>query len=171
MPIPPSPVEISAAGVRDVLAYDPETGAFTWRLYRGGLAKPSTKAGTKDERGVVNIRLNRRPYKAHRLAWLYVHGEWPELDVDHIDGDPGNNRIANLRLATMTQNLGNMRRHKNNTCGFKGVSLRWDRKAFRARIKVNGTQQHLGCFQTAEEAHAAYMAAAERLFGEFARAE
>lgn len=161
---------LTADAVRQLLDYDQATGVFRWRVQRGGRAAPGTVAGTPDDRGATIIRIGKRHFKAHRLAWLHVHGEWPSLDVDHIDGNPANNAISNLRLATMAQNLANAKRRKDNIVGLKGVSPRCDGKAFRARIAIGGRQLHLGSFPTAEEAHAAYMAAAERLFGEFARA-
>jgi len=107
---------------------------------------------------------------AHRVIWKLVTGEDPVgLEVDHIDGDRTNNAWHNLRLATSANNGHNRGRQSNNKSGFKGVSLhvqgRWV-----ARIKANGTHQHIGLYDTPEEAHAAYLAAAERLHGEFARA-
>jgi hypothetical protein len=97
-------------------------------------------------------------------------GEWCSVMIDHRDGNPSNNRWSNLRRATVSQNNANRRLHRNNKCGFKGVVQnhigRWV-----ASIYKNGQRHHLGCFATAQEAHAAYVAAARKLFGEFARSE
>ena len=97
-------------------------------------------------------------------------GEWCSAVIDHRDGDPSNNRWDNLRRATVSQNNANRRLHRNNKCGFKGVVQNpWGR--FIASIYKNGRRIHLGMFATPEAAHAAYVAAARELFGEFARAE
>lgn len=100
---------------------------------------------------------------AHRLAWLYVYGEWPNGDIDHIDGDRLNNRIANLRDVSRRVNLENQRRPKAcNKSGFLGVKTFRDQR-FQARIQVRGVQLHLGTFDTPHEAHAAYVAAKRNL--------
>jgi hypothetical protein len=127
-------------------------------------------AGTFDRQRYLKITINGRKFRAHQLAWLFMTGEWCSLLIDHRDGDPANNRWNNLRRATVSQNTANRRRQRNNVCGFKGVvrtrSGRWC-----ARIYKHGRRHHLGNFLTPEAAHAAYIAAARKLFGEFARAE
>jgi hypothetical protein len=127
-------------------------------------------AGTVDFDRYRKIMIRGRQYRAHQLAWLYMTGKrWPRV-IDHRDRNPSNNRWDNLRRATVSQNNANRRRHRNNACGFKGVTrTEWGR--WRASIYKDGRKHHLGIFATPEEAHAAYMAAARRLFGEFARAE
>jgi hypothetical protein len=107
-------------------------------------------------------------YHAHRLAWLYMTGAWPTGgEVDHIDTDRGNNVWTNLRDSTRRQNGSNVDIRSNNTSGFKGVSR--CRAKWTAHITVNYQAMHLGVFDTKEEAHAAYVEAAKRLHGEFAR--
>lgn len=108
-----------------------------------------------------------KSYKAHRLAWLYMHGELPDKSIDHINGLKTDNRIANLRLATNAQQKQNRPRNLNNSSGYKGVA-RAETK-WRARINANGRHYYLGRFDTPEDAHNAYVAAAHRLHGEFAR--
>ncbi len=108
-------------------------------------------------------------YKAHRLAWFYMTGEWPPDQIDHIDGDRDNNRLVNLRKATNAQNGANARLSKNNSSGFKGVSFDTSVGRWRASIRRNRQLHYLGFFNTPEEAHAAYASAAVQLFGEFAR--
>jgi hypothetical protein len=97
-------------------------------------------------------------------------GRWCSRVIDHLDRNPSNNRWDNLRRATVSQNNANRRRHKNNACGFKGVS-RTQYGRWRATIFKNGRRHHLGVFSTPESAHVAYVTAARKLFGEFARTE
>jgi hypothetical protein len=131
--------------------------------------KPGDVAGHLTAQGYWRISVDGRRYLAHRLAWLYVHGEWPAAQIDHVDLDKSNNRFANLREATNAQNKANTRARKDNTSGFKGAS--WDKRSgrWRARICVVGKDSHLGFFDSAETAHAAYCQAANEAFGEFAR--
>lgn len=164
---------LTAERLKEVLFYDPETGVFTWRVFRGGTAKVGTIAGhcQRKERGgglYLSIRVDWKRYQAHRLAWLYMTGEWPSLHIDHIDNkDTLNNRWANLRLATPLQSAQNRSHYPSNRSGFKGVVARDNQWA--AFIKIKGKQLYLGLFKTAELAHEAYCDAAKRLHGEFAR--
>jgi hypothetical protein len=109
---------------------------------------------------------------AHRLAWIYMYG--PTIggaEIDHIDGNPANNAIANLRLATSRQQKQNKRAQSNNRSGLKGAYYHACHKGkkWRSQIKVGDVLIFLGYFHTAEEAHAAYGEAALDYFGEFAR--
>jgi hypothetical protein len=118
----------------------------------------------------VLISVNERLYRAHRLAWLYTTGQWPAHVIDHIDGDAGNNRLANLREVTTAENIRNQRRRGNNTSGYKGVSFApGRRKCWHAQIMLDGRQHHLGFYADVADAHAAYCEAAARLHGAFAR--
>jgi len=148
--------------------YDPLTGEFTWRVNASSRARVGASAGGPDWRGYRLIHVNGKRHYGHRLAWFYVHGEWPNR-IDHINGNPSDNCIANLRLATGSQNGANMKLRKANTTGFKGVS-RFKKGKWRATIKHAGRAIQIGTFASPEEAHAAYVAASRRLFGEFARA-
>lgn len=154
--------------LKELLHYDPEIGIFTQRLRRPRV-RVGDIAGYSESSGYWRIHVDGRKYLAHRLAWLYVTGEWP-IFVDHEDLDKSNNRFGNLRKATRSQNGINRSRFPNNTSGFKGVSFCKRTRNYMARIQVNGSSLFLGCFNKAEEAHAAYVAAAEKYFGEFARA-
>ncbi len=99
---------------------------------------------------------------AHRLAWLYVHGTWPAMRVDHRNGNPADNRIRNLRLATNSENRQNLHKaHKNNLSGLLGVSRNGNNWA--ATIKINGKRIGLGTYKTAEAAHAVYLVAKREL--------
>lgn len=160
---------VTAERLRELLSYDAETGEFTWRVTLNINARQGEIAGYLNSRRYRVIWINRRPYLGHRLAWLYVNDEWPANGLDHIDCDTTNNKIANLRLATPSQNVANRRRCKNNVSGFKGVSP--FRKKWRAQLTKNGKSIYLGLFSTPAEAHKAYCIAAEKLHGEFARFE
>jgi hypothetical protein len=161
---------MTPAALRALLHYDPETGEFTWVAYRQGIYAGKV-AGSPGTKGYLRIRIGmddrRHEFKAHHLAWLWVYGEWPTVEIDHKDGNKLNNAISNLRLATTSQNQGNRKRPSTNSTGYKGVSRqdRW----YRAKITHNGVKHNLGLFKTPEEAYAVYCAKAKELFGEFAR--
>lgn len=149
--------------VREIVRYDPLTGIFT-RL-RG-----EKVGGCLTNHGYRVIRVDQVLYTEHRLAWFYVHGAWPPNDIDHINGKRADNRIENLRLATRYQNLQN-KRGRNRT-GFKGVLMHRDpkrKKRYGAQIAPRGKAMFLGWYETPEEAHAAYRAKANELYGVFAR--
>jgi hypothetical protein len=155
--------------LHEILDYDADTGQFRWRPDSGKRA--GRIAGCVAHSKVWVIHIGGRSYKAHQLAWLHMTGEWGRPAIDHRDGDTINNRWSNLRRATSTNNAANRRRPRNNTSGFKGVFFDRDRRAWAARISKDGQSHFLGRFATPQEAHAAYAAAAEDLFGEFARVE
>lgn len=159
---------ITAEEIRARLDYDPETGVFTYKYAVARCIKVGFVAGAIDTSGHRQIKVFGRGYSAHRLAWLYVHGEWPALHIDHINGVKDDNRIANLRLATRSQNLHNRKNLRNNTSGYKGVSWNRTLKKYQAYIGCNGKIKHLGFFEKAKDAHDAYCVAALRLHGEFA---
>lgn len=164
--------DITAKQLRAVLEYEPHTGMFIWRERGPGDPFNSwagLRAGAKRDAGYIVIRINYRLYRAHRLAWLYVHGRWPKEEIDHINGDPSDNRISNLRLATSSNQRMNSRRRSDNTSGFKGVWWEKRRGHWVAEIMHEGRRHHLGAFTTAEDAHAARIEAARRLHGTFAR--
>lgn len=146
--------------------YDPDTGEFV-RTERRGRHPSGVIRGSIDSYGYRQICLAGRYFLAHRLAWFWTFKEWPDCDIDHINGDRSDNRIVNLRLASRSQNGGNTRKSAANTSGFKGVSLQNGR--WKAQICFNRKKLHIGMFATPEAAHAAYLAEARRLFGEFAR--
>jgi len=162
---------ITRARLRDVLHYDDEAGEFRWLKRTSRSVYVGDLAGNLDaSSGYRDITIDGRSYRAHQLAWLYMTGKWCAGVIDHRDRNPSNNRWDNLRRATVSQNNANRRRHRNNACGFKGV-MRLGAGRWRAGIRKNGRRHHLGVFSTPQAAHAAYVAAARRLFGEFARTE
>lgn len=150
----------------EVLDYDQNTGVFRWAKKVANCVKISQLAGTPSAQGYLRIRIDGQLHMAHRLAWLYVYGKWPEKFLDHIDGDRLNNSIENLRPATASQNQHNKSVGKHNKLGIKGVS-RQGRK-FRAMIRTPGKHVTLGLFDTAEEAKQAYDRASAALHGDFA---
>ena len=159
---------LTAEELRELLAYDLATGVFTWRRDVHHV-KTGQKAGGKNLEGYWVITVNRRGYRAHRLAWLHVYGVWPRAEIDHINSVRDDNRIANLREATRAENNRNRKKQHNGRCSLKGIYLAKGR--FRAQIRAHGKTTHIGYYDTEEEAHAAYVAAAEKEFGAFARAE
>lgn len=159
--------ELSADVLRDLLRYEPETGLFYWS--RPPKAHPRLKeyAAGGISTGYVMIKMFEKKYKAHRLAWLYVYGEWPDGDIDHINGCPIDNRIANLRIATNPENQANRRRNSGKATP-KGVRLMPNGR-FQARITHKQQQIHLGTYESVIEANAAYIAASKKLYGQYAR--
>jgi hypothetical protein len=158
--------------LKEILHYDPETGVFTWKIRPANCIQIGAVAGSICLEGYRIIRVFKHNYKAHRLAWLYMTGEWPTY-IDHANGDKADNRICNIRPCTKEQNGSNRRRLSNNTSGFKGVTFRPDKKLrpWVAQIKTRDRSRYLGCFCTPEEAHNAYVLAAREAWGEFAKYE
>lgn len=158
---------LTAERLKELLHYDPQTGVFTWLVDRGGMRCKGRSAGTPDGGGHLMIRVDYHIYKAHRLAWLYMTGEWPTALIDHENRTPADNRWSNLRDATDQQNMWNGR-SKLPKSGFRGVKRH--RNGFVAFIYEGKRGIYLGSFKTAEEASAAH-ADAIRKRGKFACAE
>ena len=128
------------------------------------------QAGAVDARnGYSRIHINGRLYLAHRIAWLYVNGEWPADEIDHIDMNRSNNRISNLREATKGENMRNKRAYSNSKTGVKGVHWHKQHRKYAATINRDGKAKHIGLFATVKDAAAAYETAAIREHGEFRR--
>lgn len=161
---------LTQARLKERLKYDPETGVFTWAASPHGRHPVGSIAGTIDAQGYQAIKIDRKTYKAHRLAWLFMTGEWPQDEMDHKDTVRLNNAWANLRAATHSQNQANSKRPKNNTSGVKGVWWHKKRQRWRAAIGRNGKTYSLGDFKSISAAKEAYAKAASAAFGEFARA-
>ena len=154
----------TAETLRTLFDYEPESGIFRWRVKPSRSVKAGDVAGSVRSDGYIVIAVNSRKFLAHRLAYLHFHSVWPEHHIDHINGNPADNRIANLRDASRSVNAQNITRPpKSNTSGFLGVSLSKDTERWRATIYINKRSQHIGYFKTAEAAYAAYLAAKLRL--------
>lgn len=156
---------LSQDRLKDLFGYNADTGLFYRKKKRSGCS--FKKPPGNPSHGYIRIQIDGVSYQAHRLAWLYFYGEWPETDLDHINGDRSDNRIVNLRLATRSQNLMNMRTRRR---GLKGVYFDKRQQRWCARIHIEYKTIWLGSHKTEEEAHAAYQLAAIEYHGEFARA-
>lgn len=148
-------LNLTQAQLRSVLRYDEATGEFSWIAgQRAGL-----HAGCVVSTGYVKINIETITYLAHRLAWLYVTGEWPKHHIDHLNGKPADNRFCNLRDVDQATNVQNRRRAQTNaSTGVLGASPHHTGK-FRARIRIDGKERHIGVYPTVSEAHAAYLKA------------
>ena len=155
--------ELTAEQLRSILNYEPATGIFTRKIGSANQVKAGDIAGCPGGDGYLQIRVQSRKYQAHRLAWLYVYGEWPEGQIDHINRNRSDNRISNLRDVTQKQNLQNAGKRSNNTSGHSGV--RWYKQSSKwvAVITHNYNRIHLGYFNTMEEAISARKAS-EKLY-------
>lgn len=146
--------------LKTVLNYDPETGVFIHKTTRSPRAFPGARAGRINTNGHRQITIDGKHYMAHRLAWLWVYGIWPNILIDHINGNRDDNRIFNLRLATHKQNMENQALHCNNSSGFRGVSWHKANKKWVAYVNHNGKRFYLGSYETFD--HAAAIVKAER---------
>ncbi|MFY4006015.1 HNH endonuclease [Achromobacter denitrificans] len=150
--------------VRALLDYEPESGVFRWR-YRDGAPKQwnvryaGRVAGLVTDLGYRTIAIHGRPYRANRLAWLVMTNEWPAGVVDHINGHKSDDRFSNLRDVSKTVNGQNQRTatRKNRSTGLLGATFDKRKQKFRADISVNGKAKHIGYYDTAMEAHLAYI--------------
>lgn len=154
-----------------LLDYDPKTGLFTWRSRRNWRAPAGSIAGCVNQSGYRHIIIDGVEHKAHRLALFWMEGAWPDGDVDHRNGVTDDNRYLNLRPATKSQNIANSKLRRDNKSGFKGVCLEPSTGKWMANINKDKKRHYLGLFSTPEEAHAAYVAAAKKLHGQFARSK
>lgn len=178
----PTPDEL-----RQLLTYDPDTGKLFWKergpewfadgkhsSTRSAATWNARYAGTEafttaDRFGYRQGAIFGRTYRGHRVIWAIAYGHWPELDVDHINGDTSDNRLSNLRESTKMENSYNRGCPANNTSGFKGVFWHRRRARWGAKIRHQGRRIDLGLFLDKTDAAKAYDAAARKHHGEFAR--
>lgn len=154
--------------VRELLDYDPVTGAVLWRNTGRG-RRLDRRAGHMAEDGYLYIWIDGKNHTAGRLAWIYVTGESPSGEIDHRNGRPSENWFNNLRDATHAQNMKNMKCHSDNSSGRKGVYWDKEKQKWRVQISANGDRRFLGYFTDIDEASAIHQKESQRLFGEFAR--
>lgn len=178
----PTPTrELDPQLLSEALTYDAETGALTWKTrplhhFKDQRAADSwntrlagrSQLGSADRKGYRRININGTPHAAHRLIWLLVHGELPPEQIDHINGNKGDNRLCNLRAASASSNQHNRPVNANNSSGFKNVCWHALSGKWRSYIVVNYKQKSLGLHDTREAAYAAFCKAAAELHGEFA---
>lgn len=146
--------------LQEVLDYDPSTGRFTWLVRPARNVRAGDIAGCLISTGYIRIGIDGEDHLAHRLAFLYVHGRWPSETIDHINGTRSDNRLSNLREASTSENMQNLRTAPlGSKCPLLGVSPNRKGTAFRAQIRVEGKKMYLGTFPTAELAHEAYVRA------------
>lgn len=151
-------VDLSAARLRELLNYEPATGVFTWKVSKGTRARPGDITGTLHPTTFyLVIGIDGKLFQAHRLAWLYVHGKWPDADIDHRNGDRTDNRIANLRDVSRRINTENRRKSQGKSAL---MGVHWNpRIGWFSRIKSKGKVFYLGCHPTEQAAHEAYVKA------------
>lgn len=160
---------LTQSRLRELLHYDSGTGVFRWLVAPGKRSDlKGAVAGSPQYQGYICICVDFQKHRAHRLAWLYMTGAWPDAHIDHINGDKGDNRFANLRGATKAQNEMNKGLRCHNTSGATGVY--WSRAAgkWQAYIRIDGRSRYLGVYQNIDDAKAARREAEIALFGEYA---
>jgi hypothetical protein len=153
---------ITQSRLKELLNYNSDTGVFTW------IKRSGSVAGGLDKCGYIHIRVDYNLYFAHRLAWLYVYGLFPEDQIDHINRVKDDNRFTNLRPATKSQNQMNTPRRSDNKSGHKGVCWSKTAKKWNSGIRVDGKRKHLGSFNDKSDAILAYNSAADKYYGKFA---
>ena len=153
---------LTQSRLKELLSYDHETGIFI-RISSPKSTNIGKTVGTIKNNGYIQILVDKKLYHAHRLAWLYIYGDFPINQIDHINGIRNDNKISNLRLATDSQNKQNRCIGSTNTSGFFGVDFSKSNGRYRARIRLNNKRIFLGYFGTVEEAGSAYHKAKREL--------
>lgn len=166
--------ELNCDSIRELVEYEHTTGVFKWRhrsrkwfknygSFKAWNSKfPGSVAGGFDGHGHREVRILGVSYRAHRLAWAYMTGRWPDGQIDHINGDRADNRFQNLRVVDNRQNGMNCGMNRLNTSGFKGVTWNKSRRKWQAGVTIYGQYKYIGLFECPKEAHDAYAVAASR---------
>ena len=150
---------LTQARLKELLRYDPATGLFTW-LQNKGTQRKNAIAGSRHTTGYINISIDSKLHRAHRLVWLYEYGCFPDGEIDHINRVPFDNRRVNIQVATRNQNTQNTGLQCNNVSGHRGIGWNKQQQKWRARICIDGKNTYLGRFDTFEDAVSAYTDAA-----------
>lgn len=159
---------LSVEILRELLHYNPETGVFTWKVSRKGKASKGVVAACFGVRGYRVLGVCGKRYPEHRVAWFYVHGSWPDGEVDHVNGIKSDNRISNLRVATRIENSRNVGLTSKNKTGVKNVYWHSGHKKYRACIDVDRKEVHLGYFTNLRDAESVVAEARVKYHGDFA---
>lgn len=159
--------KISHEKLKELVSYDESTGLFLWKVSRQRCIA-NKNIGYRHYSGYLHVEIFGKHYSLHRLAWFYVHGEWPKDMLDHINNIRDDNRISNLREVNVQQNSMNRSPNKKGASKYKGVTWHGRTNTWRARISLNNKRISLGLFKTEEDAYAAYKEAALQYHGEFA---
>lgn len=152
--------------LHELFSYNPDTGQLIAKTHNPKRLVGSV-AGSKSTLGYINVFVDNRNCKAHRVIWALAYGYWPDMYIDHINGVRDDNRLENLRMADSLQNNFNRGTQRRDKSGFKGVCIKKGSKRWVAQITIDGKRKHLGLFDTAEEAAAAYDAVAKQIHGAF----
>lgn len=142
---------LTQSRLKELLDYNPDTGIFIWRIHKPPIIV-GREAGNKSPIGYMRINVDVKSYYAHRLAWLYVYGHLPENEIDHINHDRSDNRIANLRSVTHCENHKNVSMQKSNKSGVVGVCWVQSRGKWMAQMTARGKHMYLGIFDAFDDA-------------------
>jgi hypothetical protein len=164
----------SVATVQEFFSYDAATGRVLWRVNRPGGVKAGDRAGTSDARGWRRVKFRNAQYPETHFIWVLAYGDWPPpgLQIDHVNRNPQDNSLQNLRLATAAQNRANTKPKAGAATPFKGVTrVKTGPNAirFQAFVVQSGHRKYLGTYKTPEEAHEVAMAEHKKIWGEFSR--
>ena len=160
-------MELTQEYLKDHFYYNKKTGVFVKKIYfdKRGRKRGGKEHGSLCENGYIILMINYKRYLSHRLAWFYVKGEWPENEIDHINGIRSDNRFCNLREASRSQNQQNRKKAQlnNKSTGIIGTYVERATGKFYSSITLNRKQKRLGTFNTVEQAHNAYIKAKREL--------
>jgi len=137
--------------LKELVDYNPDTGVFAWKKIRRGVSC-NKKVGTVKPNGYIVVLINRKLYRLHRLAWLYMTGKWPDNEIDHINGNRADNRFCNIRQATKAENNWNKKVRKDSTTGIKNVLYYPNYQTYYVKITANNVSHSFGPFKTKDEA-------------------
>lgn len=159
---------LSKEYLNSLFNYNPETGLLTWKIARSNRILKGSVVGSDTGNGYFKVSIDKKYYKVHRIVWQMLYGNLPDnYVIDHINGDGQDNRLCNLRLATLQENQRNSVKSKPSTSKYKGVNYDKERGKWKAEFRYNNKSYFIGRFNTEEDAKEAYDAVAKVAFGEF----